>query len=197
MIDLSTPLNRASFVSVDVETTGLHPRRDVIVEIAAVRVLDGKIREQFSTLVCIDRTIPYEAQRVHGISNQMLIGHPRISEAMSMFQEFAADGTLVEHSWKSFDAGFLEAAMGRAWEGPYINTCTLSRKLFPFHRSHSLAECCKRHKIANDQAHRALSDARATAQLLLCLLEACSLRYPRLQDLVPVCSIERVHSSHV
>ena len=62
---------------------------------------------------------------------------------------------------------FLEHAYGTRLESPYLNTCTLSRKLFPFHRKHSLEECCRRHRIPNEQKHRALSDARASAQRAL------------------------------
>jgi DNA polymerase III epsilon subunit family exonuclease len=191
MIDPATPLSLVPFVTVDVETTGFDPKRDAIVEIAAIRTVDGTTVDEWSTLVSIDRTIPWEAQRVHGISNDMLVGQPQITDALPQFLTFLADGALVEHSWKAFDVLFLEHAHGQKLTVPYVNTCTLSRKLFPFHRKHSLEECCKRHKIVNDRAHRALSDARASAQLLSYLLSACSTRYPRLEDLLAVASIER------
>jgi DNA polymerase III epsilon subunit family exonuclease len=191
MIDLSFPTSLASFVAVDVETTGLNPRKDLIVEIAAVRVRNGKIEGEWDTLVSINCTIPSDARRVHGISNEMLVGQPSIREAWPGFLEFAADRVLVEHSHKAFDVGFLERAHGGPLEQPFINTCTLSRKLFPFIPKHSLAECCRRHNISRNGAHRALADARATAQLLICLLEVCSPRYPRLADLVSVASVER------
>lgn len=189
---LETPLNLVSFVSVDVETTGLDPRRDAIVEIGAVRVRNGAIVEEFDTLVACDRSIPYEAYRVHRISADMLVGKPPPARALPMLLSFIGDdGVPVEHSWKAFDVAFLEAALGKPLAPVCINTCTLSRKLFPFHRKHSLEECCRRHNIGNRQAHRALSDARATAELLLCFLEVCSARYPRLKDLVTVASVER------
>lgn len=191
MISLSLPLEQVRFVSVDVETTGLDPARDEIVEIAAVCVENGAIVHEWDTLVCIDRTIPFEARRVHGISNEMLVGKPRIAEALGGLLALATDGVLVEHSFRAFDVSFLEAAHGRPLEHPYVNTCTLSRKLFPFIPKHSLAECCKRHGIANDNAHRALSDARATAHLLIALLQLCRARYPRLEDLIAVASVQR------
>jgi DNA polymerase III alpha subunit (gram-positive type) len=121
----------------------------------------------------------------------MLIGKPPIREALEGFLTVAGDGVLVEHSNRAFDVSFLEAAHGTRLEHPYVNTCTLSRKLFPFMPRHSLAECCKRHGIRNDSAHRALSDARATARLLIALLDLCSARYPRLEDLVAVASVQR------
>jgi DNA polymerase III epsilon subunit family exonuclease len=191
MIEPVTPLSLVPFVTVDVETTGLDAKRDSIVEIAAVRTVGGVTVDEWSTLVSIDRTIPWDAQRVHGITNEMLVGQPPIGTALAAFVAFLGDGALVEHSWRAFDVLFLEQAYGKRLDVPYLNTCTLSRKLFPFHRKHSLEECCRRHNIANDHAHRALSDARASAQLLTYLLNTCSTRYPRLSDLIAVASIQR------
>lgn len=191
MTSLATPLSLVPFVSVDVETTGLDPFQDDIVEIGAVKVQGGKVLEEFSTLVYVEHTIPFTARRVHGISNDMLVGQPRIGEALDMFLHFAGVGALVEHSHMAFDVVFLERAHGSPFAGPYLNTCTLSRRLFPHLPKHSLQECCKRFRIARDEQHRALADARATAQLLLCLLELCSTRYPRLKDLVAVASVDR------
>lgn len=190
-IALSTPLNEVSFVSVDVETTGLDPRHDAIIEIGAVKVRAGKIVGEFDTLVAIDRSIPPDAQRVHHITADMLVGAPPITEALPLLWTFAGDGTLVEHSFRAFDVAFLEHAHGSLLTVPYVNTCTLSKRLFPFFPSHSLDKCCTRFAIVNPQKHRALSDARATAQLLIKLLELCSGRYPLLQDLIKVASVER------
>ncbi len=191
MTALDTPLDQVTFVSVDVETTGLDPRQDEIIEIGAVSVRGGQIVDEFDTLVWISRTIPYEAQRVNRITNEMLVGKPPIGEALPRLLTFVADGALVEHSHKSFDAGFLEHVHGGQLPNPYLNTCTLSRRLFPFHRKHSLAECCRRHGITHSEKHRALGDARATAQFLIYLLSVCSSRYPRLEDLIKVASIQR------
>lgn len=191
MIALNTPVASVPFVSVDVETTGLDPMRDEIVEIGAVKCIGGRIVDEWSTLVDVGRTIPLAARRVHGITNAMLVGQPQIDTALATFLTFLGDGTLVEHSREAFDVLFLERAHGRRLEAPYVNTCILSRRLFPFHPKHSLAECCRRHNIPNDQAHRALSDARASARLLVALLQICSSRYPRLSDLVAVASVKR------
>ncbi|MDQ2741964.1 MAG: 3'-5' exonuclease, partial [Chloroflexota bacterium] len=166
MIALDTPIGQVTFVAVDVETTGLDPRRDAIVEIGAVRIQGGQVLDEFATLVYAERTIPLAARRVNGISNEMLVGQPRLPDAMRMFLTFKGDGALVEHSWKAFDAAFLERAHGDRLPGAYVNTCTLSRRLFPHLPSHSLEACCKRFVITNSQKHRALSDARATGELL-------------------------------
>jgi DNA polymerase III epsilon subunit family exonuclease len=176
---------------VDVETTGLDPRRDEILEIGAVKVQAGKVVGEFDTMVHVDRRIPAGAKRVHGISKKMLAGKPPIQEAMASLLSFAGDCVLVEHSYKAFDIAFLEHANAGPLPMDAINTHTLSLKLFPFIPKHSLAECCRRHGIVIDGAHRALGDARATAQLLVCLLEICRSRYPLLQDLMKVAAVER------
>ena len=191
MIPLTTRVDQVTFVSIDVETTGLDPYQDEIVEIGAVKVRGGEVVDEFDTLVNIERTIPFGARRVHGIGNEMLVGKPRIAQALGDFLEFTAGGALVEHSHKAFDVIFLEQAHGAALTAPYINTCSLSRRLFPFIRKHSLEECCRRMEVVNSQPHRALGDARATADLLICMLKLCSSRYPLLRDLVKIASIER------
>src|SRR5690348_6827195 len=131
MAALAALLSQVEFVSLDVETTGLDPRHDEIVEIAAVRLQGGRVLDEFSTLVYIDRTIPFQARRVNGISNDMLVGSPRIHEALRMLLDFAAEGVLVEHSHRAFDLLFLDRAHGAPLPHPAINTCTLSRRLFP------------------------------------------------------------------
>jgi DNA polymerase III epsilon subunit family exonuclease len=193
---LTTPLDLVSFVSIDVETTGLDPKRDEIVEVAGVKMQGGRVVDEFETLVYIDTTIPFSARRVNGISNEMLVGKPRIAQALRSLLAFAGDGTLVEHSREAFDIAFIERAYGSPLTVPYINTCTLSRHLFPFLPRHSLAECCKRFNIVNTNPHRALGDARATADLLRCLLEISAARYPRLEDLVRVASVQREERTH-
>lgn len=195
-----TPLSHVTFVSVDVETTGLDPKRDAIVEIGAVKLRGKLVLDEWDTLVYVDRTIPFDARRVHGIGNEMLIGKPHIGEAMRALLDFVADGVLVEHSHNAFDVLFLEAAHGRPIDAPYVNTCMLSRRLFPHLPRHSLDECCKRFGIVNDERvgngrHRALADARATAALLGKLLDLSGPRYPQLQHLVAACSIDREGAS--
>jgi DNA polymerase-3 subunit epsilon len=200
VISLDIPLSQVTFVSVDVETTGLDPKRDAIVELAAVKARGRQVVDEWDTLVYVDRTIPFEARRVHGIKNDMLVGQPRIGEVLPALIDFVEDGVLVEHSHKAFDVLFLEAAYGRPLDAPYVNTCMLSRRLFPHLPRHSLDECCKRFGIVNDERaesgrHRALADARATADLLARLLDLCAPRYPRLHQLVAACSIDREGAS--
>lgn len=188
---LTLPLELVTFVAVDVETTGLNPFSEQIVEIAAVKVQGGEVVAEYATLVAIDRTIPFQARQVHGIDNAMLVGQPRIEEALAFLLEFAAESPLVEHSLRAFDVAFLEQAHGGALPSPALSTCLLSRRLFPHLRSHSLEACCQRFGICNDGPHRALPDARATASLLTRLLELCRSRYPLLRDLLRAAAVAR------
>jgi DNA polymerase III alpha subunit (gram-positive type) len=196
VIDPDTPLELVPFVSVDLETTGLDPRRDEIVEIGAVRVLGGKLVDEWESLVSVSRGISRPARLVHGISREMLEGQPSIDQALPKLLEFAGDGALVEHSYEAFDLRFLEKANGGDLGLPSLNSYTLSRKLFPFLPAHGLDECCRRYHILRDERHRALSDARAAGALLVRLLEACYVKYPTLGDVLRVASVGKVVASH-
>ncbi|MGH2448021.1 MAG: 3'-5' exonuclease [Chloroflexota bacterium] len=190
MIDLDVPVNLVTFVAVDIETTGLDHHRDEIVEIGAAMVRGGRVVDDLSTLVYVDRTIPFQASRVSGIRNDMLVGAPRIEAAMAMLLGFCADGVMAEHSYKAFDVNFLERAYGARFDH-FVNTCTLSRLLFPNIRKHSLEECCRRYHVTNQNQHRAAADARATAEVLIYLLKVGGSRFPRLSDLLRIAAVER------
>lgn len=188
---LSNPLSHVSFAAVDVETTGLDAAGDHIVEIAAQRIEGLRLTTCWSTLVTTDRNIPWGAQRVHGISNAMLVGQPSIETALKSFLDFVGDAVLVEHSHGAFDVLFIEATLGTRMGCHYVNTCTLSRIVDPLQSHHSLEACCRRHAIVNPKAHRAAADAEATARLLLALLARAGPRYTCLHDLLAVASIDR------
>lgn len=196
MIDTATPLELVPFVAVDLETTGLIPQKDEIVEIGAVRVLGGKVVDEWQSLVASSRGITRSARLVHGISREMVEDQPPIEEVLPRFLEFAAGSVLVEHSYEAFDLRFLEKANGAKLDLPSLNTYTLSRKLFPFLPSHGLEQCCRRYGIQRDERHRALGDAHATAELLIHLLEACKARYPTLRDVLKVAAVGKVVPSH-
>jgi DNA polymerase III epsilon subunit family exonuclease len=193
---LNSPLNHVPFAAIDVETTGLHPGRDQIVEIAVQRIEGLQLTDCWSTLVATNLPIPWSAQRIHGINNQMLIGQPSIKQALRQFFDFVGDAVLVEHSLGAFDVLFIEAAYGQTLAHYYVNTCTLSRVIDPLQQRHSLEACCQRYNITNAGAHRAAADAEATARLLLALLYRAWPRYARLVDLLAVARIDRTLGRH-
>jgi DNA polymerase III subunit epsilon len=158
-------------VVVDVETTGLSPRKgDRVIEVGAVAIEKKQITEEFHTLIHINKPIPAAAREIHGITNEMLIGQPKPEEAYPRFREFIRNSTLVAHN-AAFDIGFLRAEFERQGFGlsnPYFCTLKLSRARYPRLRNHRLETVC-RHLFGRStdaiQQHRALADARMTARV--------------------------------
>jgi DNA polymerase-3 subunit alpha (Gram-positive type) len=161
------------WVVVDLETTGMSPARgDRIVEIGAVALEGSTVVGEFATLVDPDRLIPYDVQRIHGISDSMVIGQPLFEAILPQFLAFCGEATLISHN-ASFDRGFLDAETLRATREPlphaHVDTVRLSRMVLPRLGRHSL-DSLVRHfgvRIPSHERHRALGDARATAEIWL------------------------------
>lgn len=164
------------WVVVDLETTGMSPLKgDRIVEIGAVAVEDGVITDEFSTLVDPERLIPYYVQRVHGISDSMVMGKPVFADVLPSFLRFCGDSVLVSHN-ASFDRGFLDHQAMEIMQTPlphaHVDTLRVSRILLPKLGKHNL-DALTHHfdvRIPPSQRHRALGDARATAEIWLKML---------------------------
>ncbi len=158
-------------VGVDVETTGWSPEADSIVEVACVALDDGAIAGTWSSLVNPGRPVPPEATRIHGITDAMVAAAPPASRVAGEFRERCGDATLAIHN-AGFDLPFLATMLRRhgappLWN-PVVDTLGLARGLFG-QGGNTLGELTRRHGIAHERAHRALGDARATAELLLAL----------------------------
>ena len=170
------PLWEIPYVVFDTETTGLEPVRDELVQIAAVRVVNGRIidGEAMDTLVDPGRTIPHQASRVHGITDDQVEGAPAIPEAVGRLHGFAQDAVLVAHN-APFDLAFLkrqEAAIGARFDHPVVDTVLLSAVLFGTNETHSLDAVCDRLgiEIPAERRHTALGDAEATAAALCTMI---------------------------
>ncbi|WP_375699739.1 exonuclease domain-containing protein [Pseudophaeobacter sp. TrK17] len=167
------PLNELCFTVFDTETTGLLPHKDEIVQIGAVRVLNGRLieGEQFDTLVDPARPIPEASTRVHGVSTAMVQGAPTITTAAAAFHLFAKDAVIVAHN-APFDMAFLRRhakATNVEWDHPILDTVLLSAVLFGASVPHTLDALCARLDITIPPAlrHTALGDAHATACALV------------------------------
>jgi DNA polymerase III epsilon subunit family exonuclease len=158
-------------VVVDVETTGWNAANDSVIEIACVGVDDGALGESWSSLVRPGRPVPPEATRIHGITDAMLATAPMPAAVAGAFRERCGDATVAIHN-AGFDLPFLAAMLRRHGAAPLFNpvidTLGLARGLFG-HGGNSLGELTQRHGIELRGAHRALGDARATAELLMAL----------------------------
>jgi DNA polymerase-3 subunit epsilon len=163
------------YVVFDVETTGLFPHRgDRIIEIGAVSVSEGLIDGEFHSLVYTVKRIPAEAQRIHGITAEMLQNAPPAEEVFPRFHEFIKDRILVAHN-AEFDMSFIRREFQR--QGLILNqqcVCTMemSRRHFPQLPNHKLYTVY-RHLMGCDapyaQRHRALADARMAAEIWLAI----------------------------
>jgi len=158
-------------VVLDIETTGLSPRRGHrIIEIGAIAIEEGHPAEEFCSLVKIDRKIPLQAQRIHGISDEMLAGQRGAEEVLPRLYDFLGDGVIVAHNAR-FDVEFLRHEFGRiSLQLKNRSVCTLemSRRFYPKLQNHKL-DTVYRHlfgEIRTDiRRHRALDDARMAVRI--------------------------------
>ena len=154
----------------DVETTGLIPGVDRIVELGAVLFQGEDVLAVFDQLVDPGVSMPPEAQKVNGISDSMLRGMPDIAAALPLFLALLSRGTPVAHN-AVFDVGFLSvdimAAGLVAPEGPVLDTRILARRAFPGRFSYSLSNLMRDLELEVTGAHRALADAHACRLLYL------------------------------
>jgi DNA polymerase III subunit epsilon len=167
------PLGR--HVVVDLETTGLSPRKGHrIIEIGAVAVENAAIVEEFTTLIDPGVPIPITVQAIHGITDEMLEGSPKPEEALPRFREFIGNSVLIAHN-AAFEVTFLRHELARLKLGfPNRHVCTLeiSRRLLPRLPDYTL-ETIYLHLFPDPafirQNHRALDDARMTAKIWMAM----------------------------
>jgi DNA polymerase III subunit epsilon len=168
-------LDRTGFVVVDVETTGWLPEHAGITEIAAVRIGGGQPRAEFSALVNPGHPIPADIVALTGITDAMVSQAPAIGAVLPGFLAFADGCVLTAHN-APFDVGFLTAACGSsriAWpEFPVLDTAALARSVLGEAEvpDCKLATLASFFGAATEPRHRALDDARATADVLQALL---------------------------
>ena len=167
-------LEHATYVVVDLETTGLRPGSAGICEIGAVRVRGLELAETFETLVNPRRPLPAPIAALTGIEPASLRGAPPAELAVRRFLEFAGDAVLVAHNAR-FDLGFLDVEVerltGRRLAAPVVDTVWLARRLLEGRISRvGLGSLAHFFGTSVRPCHRALADAQATAEILLALL---------------------------
>ena len=158
-------LNRAKYVVLDLETTGLNCYYDRIIEFGAVKVEHGIVTESLDILINPERPLPKRIVEITNITDKMLEGKPTIREALPKILDWIGDAILVTHN-ASFDFSFLQHALMRndmpIMNNAVIDTLPLSRYLFPESRSHTLGSLCRNMEVEykEDEAHRADYDAK-------------------------------------
>ncbi len=157
-----------TYVALDLETTGLNPDKDAIIEVGAVKFRDGEIVEEFTTLVNPGRPIPPEITMITGITDRDVVTAPPFERIEAPLLRFVGQAPVVGHN-VSFDLGFMRAH-GLLNTNIGLDTWELATILLPSQPGYSLGALAERFGLALPNAHRAADDAHATGWLfeLLC-----------------------------
>nr|MBQ4320167.1 PHP domain-containing protein [Clostridia bacterium] len=161
------------FVVFDIETTGLSSITDRITEIGAVRVKDGKILERFQTFVDPEVHIPENITKLTGITDDMVMGAPKVDEAVGKFIEFIGDCMLIAHN-ANFDISFIRKACEDAhitFNNAYLDTVAMSRHVNAELKSHKLDTLAKYYKLGDFNHHRASDDAEMLALIFFAMAD--------------------------
>ena len=161
-------MQKTPVVVVDIETTGLSPYRHKITEIAAAKIINGKVVDKFEQLVNPKVKISSFITKLTGITNDLVEDSPEIQDVMPSFRKFLGDHTFVAHN-ASFDFKFLAYNM-KSYEERYLDNTTLctqklANRILPDLHSKRLGVICEHYGITNNQAHRAMGDTLATVNI--------------------------------
>lgn len=179
-IEMLSKLKNDKFIVFDLETTALKP--DInwgkIIEIGAVKINNGKVIDRYSTFINPGMKIPAKIVELTHITDEMVSNSPDIFTAVRQFNDWIEEGyVLVAHNAR-FDTTFLSYWLNKVGlyydADAYICTMVLDKIIAPNAINHKLCTCIERYGIVNNAAHRAVDDAEATAQLLLCEKEDLS-----------------------
>jgi len=162
------------YVVVDVETTGLSPEDDSIIEIGAVKIVGGIEQDRFQTYVNPGMKLPDSAVRLTGITDKDLAKAPSFADVAEDYMDFVGFLPLVMHNAK-FDVAFLDAAIEELGyellDNEVIDTLDMARKRLPTLPSHRLGDLRDTLNLENRREHRALDDCMTTRDLFIKLIE--------------------------
>ncbi|MER2057051.1 MAG: exonuclease domain-containing protein, partial [Clostridia bacterium] len=169
-------------VVLDFESTGLNTAKAKIIEVGAVKLVEGTVVETFEQLVDPGEMLPPKITEITGITDANLQGQPTAAEVLPKLLAFIGDAPIAAHN-ASFDANLMRSELKRLdlnWNGPVLDTLVYARKLYPKLKSYRLAALCKHLGVSLKNAHRAVHDAAATAQCLARMFDETRERYPEM-----------------
>lgn len=158
-----------TYVVFDLETTGFSPNVNKIIEIGAVKVVNGSVTEKFSTFVNPDVPIPFRIEELTGINDDMVMEAPMIEEILPEFLKFCDGAVMVAHN-AAFDMSFIEENCRRLgiWrEFTSVDTVALARVLLPQLGRFKLDTVAKALHVSLENHHRAVDDAGCTAEIFV------------------------------
>lgn len=156
-----------NYVALDIETTGLRPEQDEIIEIGAVRYREGVPVETYSSLIKPKTMISTRITEITGITNEMVKNERPCEEVLPEFLAFVGNEDIIGHNVR-FDYSFLKAhayKQKKGFDNKAIDTLYLAKKLHTDLESRALGAMCLHYGIVNEHAHRAYDDAKACAEL--------------------------------
>lgn len=157
------------YVAFDLETTGLSTESDEIIEIAAIKIVNGQFTEKFNTFVKPSDSIPKEITNITGISDEMVKNAPTIAEMIPDFYHFAKDAVLVGHNIGNFDIPLLNAQAAKVkyeFNNKFEDSLPLSRRKLNLSK-YRLGDVCSALNIPLIGAHRAINDVAANAKAFI------------------------------
>ena len=159
----------SDYVVFDLETTGTDTSYDKVVEIAAIKVIDGFVKEEFSFLVNPEMPIPFDASDVNGITDDMVKDAPTFDVVLNDFIAFIEDYPLVGHNINKFDMKFIyrdiKAFYGKTLSNDHIDTLQLAWQYLPQLKYCSLSDMADYYNITFKNAHRALGDCKVNQRV--------------------------------
>ncbi|MHA6484360.1 PolC-type DNA polymerase III [Paenibacillus sp. strain BS8-2] len=167
------PLATATYIVFDIETTGLSVVNNKIIELAGVRMREGKEVDRFSTFINPHEKIPYHIKQLTNINDEMVKDAPELEPKLREFVEYIGDDILVAHNAR-FDIGFIQAncrAIGLPEvTNAVLDTLEFARFLHPTMKNHRLNTLSDKYKVSLDNHHRAIDDSLALGGVLFGLI---------------------------
>lgn len=184
------------YIAFDIETTGLDPMYDEIIEIGAIKIEDGKEIETFSTLIKPEYEIDEFITELTGITNEMLMNAPKINEVLPKFMDFIKGSVILGHN-VNFDINFIYDNLINEDMYPitndFVDTLRLSRKLLPELKHHRLSDLANYYNIDTTGNHRSLTDVRITIEIFKNLEKLVESKYSNIKNCKDVCK-KKSHS---
>lgn len=179
----------SNFTVIDLETTGLYPEWDEIIEVAAIKCRNYNVVDVYSALVKPEDPIDDFISELTGITNDMLENAKDISAVLPGFIKFIGDDIVIAHN-ANFDINFLydkrKENFGEPFSNNFVDTMRISRLLHRGEKHHRLKDLCARYEIVRDEEHRALSDCYACLECYCRIRNEIKSNYSSIDEIRPV-----------
>ncbi len=179
-----------NYVVFDIETTGLDPEFDEIIEIGAVKIKDGIKIDTFNSLIKPEYEIDEFITELTGITNEMVENAPSIDEVLPKFMDFIKDYIIIGHN-VNFDINFIYDNLGELNIPPitndFVDTLRISRRLIPELKHHKLSDLANYFNIDTNGSHRALKDVEITSEVLNNLNKMIIEKYQNIDNFKDAC----------